>query len=225
MAETAPIPVALFVQHALMRSCLQLGLEMGGEFAVVHASGMDEAGLMAAARASAPALVVVDLCPHGGNGPAPDVLAWIAAHWAGAAALALTEGYEPGVLQEAAAKGCRGFFCVVRSAFSELAPALRQLDQGGSHLPPDALRALAQQAPPRMESGRERVLRLCTRRELLVIELICAPDDPDWQTVADRAGLRKVTVEGHAGKVYRKLGLKGKSALVSYARGLGFGRR
>lgn len=65
--------------------------------------------------------------------------------------------------------------------------------------------------------GRDRVLACLTKRELEVIEHICAPDDPTYPNIADRMGISENTVHTHRSRIFDKLGVNSRQGLLRAA--------
>lgn len=65
--------------------------------------------------------------------------------------------------------------------------------------------------------GRSKVLSCLTKRELEVIEQICAPDDPSYPLVAERMGLSENTVHTHRSRIFNKLGVCNRQGLLRAA--------
>ncbi len=74
--------------------------------------------------------------------------------------------------------------------------------------------ANGQQARP---TGRDRVLKCLTKRELEIIEEICAHDDPPYNTVAERMGISENTVHTHRARIFNKLGVNNRQGLLRAA--------
>lgn len=221
MAEGARTAVGLLVHHALLRTCMEECLAHLGTFAVAHRSAPDAEGLHLAEAVLAPAVVVLDLSVPPAEEPAPDVWAWLAARWSSSAVLALTDGYPPAVLHQAAAR-CKGFLSLRSDTFGELGRALKQLALGEAYIPLAALKALAQPPPP--ESPLAFTLNVLNDTQRRMLDVVCAPDEPTWEVVAARIHRSKGCVEENATFLYNLLGVKSKAGLVAYGRPLGFGQ-
>lgn len=65
--------------------------------------------------------------------------------------------------------------------------------------------------------GRAKVLSCLTKRELEVIEQICAHDDPTYPMVAERMGLSKNTVHTYRARIFGKLGVSNRQGLLRAA--------
>lgn len=65
--------------------------------------------------------------------------------------------------------------------------------------------------------GRDKVMSCLTKRELEVIEHICAHDDPTYPMVAERMGLSENTVHTHRARIFNKLGVSNRLGLLRAA--------
>lgn len=70
---------------------------------------------------------------------------------------------------------------------------------------------------PPDEAEYHHVLGRLTLSELKVLRAACAPDEPKDAAIAERVGLGTKTVQTHLGKVYRKLGVRGRMGMLRAA--------
>ncbi|MBL7980774.1 MAG: response regulator transcription factor [Flavobacteriales bacterium] len=71
--------------------------------------------------------------------------------------------------------------------------------------------------PASFPEGREQVIRCLTKREMEVIEEICAHDDPTYAMVAERMKLSTNTIHAHRASIFEKLGVSNRQGLLRAA--------
>lgn len=130
----------------------------------------------------------------------------------------LTTDPTPDLISKAVHLGARG---VLSKALhrAELLLALDQVSTMGFHMNEFMRSLLVGSSADRsaQPSARERVIRCLTRRELEVIEEICAHDDPPYNTVAERMGISENTVHTHRARIFNKLGVSNRQGLLRAA--------
>lgn len=124
----------------------------------------------------------------------------------------------PDLVSRAVSLGARGVLSKALQR-AELLLALDQVSTMGFHMN-EFMRSLitghanGQQARP---TGRDRVLKCLTKRELEIIEEICAHDDPPYNMVAVRMGISENTVHTHRARIFNKLGVNNRQGLLRAA--------
>jgi len=211
--------VVLVDNHALLRAGLRLLLASETDIQVVADVESGEAAIEAVARLS-PDVVVMDLSLPGmsgiectrvltGSAPATRVVF-------------LTRFADYPHMHDAVEAGASGY--VLKHAPPErLVEALQAVAAGRTYIDPGiALPApvrVAEEAAEDAEGARERVARL-SEREYEVLRAAAAGESS--KEIANRLGLSARTVEFHKYKAVRRLGLRGRVALVQFAVDMGW---
>lgn len=108
-------------------------------------------------------------------------------------------------------------YVLKKSADKELVEAIYQVSRGETFLRPDLAKQVVQDYLTRVDSGEEsESYEDLTEREREVLQLLAM--GMTNQQVADKLVLSVRTVETHRARIMDKLGIKGRAALVTYAK-------
>jgi two-component system, NarL family, response regulator NreC len=200
--------VLLAEDHETVRHGLRLLID-GQEDMEVVAEAPD--GVVAVERAAAvdPDLVILDVSmPHMNGLAAARAIKTAAPR---TAVVALTRHADEAYVQALLAAGASGYV-LKQSSSSELLYAMRQASVGGQHVD----RALTPRLPaaaPASPGSRSRPA--ITEREAEVLKLTAVGHSN--KEIATRLDLSVKTVEVHKANAARKLGLRGRIAVIKYA--------
>ncbi|MBK7553452.1 MAG: response regulator transcription factor [Flavobacteriales bacterium] len=217
MPTKSLITVAVVEEEALVRCLLVEHIERLGRYRVVLAEAHGAAFTKVAEECSAPRLAVVGI--RGASGP--DSIAWIKDKWPNTRILAiLCERKAVAVLGAVGAGAC-GLLCRLTNAVADVDEALDAVHAKGHYQPNDLLPILAEGSASTIADTA--VLESLTRIEKKVLDLVCAPDLPKWEKVADTMCRSLATIESHRASIYRKMGVVEVKAAVLMGRAMGFG--
>lgn len=199
MNTPAPPRIRLMLvdDHPLVRDGLRARLEAVPDFEVVAEADSAEAAL-AAARATAPDLVLMDVGMKGVNGI--EATRRLAAELPALRVLILSMYDNPEYVGEALQAGARGYLLKDRPA-EEIVEAIRTVMAGGHYLGPGV------GAPPANAA--------LTPREREVLALIA--EGLSSREIGERLSMGVRTVETHRTNLRRKLDLPSLAALLRYA--------
>jgi two-component system response regulator NreC len=187
----------------------QPDIELVGE-----ATTADEA--VALARSLNPDIVILDLSMPGGGLP---FLQNRLPELGPTRIIVLTMHEEIVYLRTALRAGCWAFV-LKRSSDAELIRAIREVAEGRRFVDPSLVDELVLDLiPPPGDSARSTASPLLTARETEVLRLVAL--GLTNREVADRLCVSEKTVETHRLRICKKLGTRGRAALVSYALELG----
>ncbi len=198
-----PIRVLLVDSPRLLRHCLAQVLGRRRRLRIV---GEAETGseALAAARAAAPDVIVVD--PRIGN-PGASIVGELCAEMPDAAILVLTQEGEPGLVARALHDGARGYLNK-QCGVEELAQGIERVYSGELVLSA----ALTDPAVRGLSAGPNAGL---TRRELDLLPLVARGQTN--QQIAGALCITEHTVKAHLARILRKLGMGNRVQLASYA--------
>lgn len=203
MQDADPVTVVLADDHVVVRSGLRLLLESEPELAVVGEAGDVGAALEAVDRLR-PQVLLLDL--HMPGEPSLPAIATLADEHPRTRVIVLTAQRDPSFAAEALRLGAAGYL-PKEAAEGSLLEAIRVAMAGGTYLEPQLGARLAavgdDPGPP------------LTPREVDVLRLVARGHTN--REIAERLFLSVRTVEGHRGRLQRKLGLTRRSELVDYA--------
>ena len=163
-----------------------------------------------------PAIAIIDL-----NMPVMDgfeTIGWLRENHPQVRSLALTFDPAEDALVRAVRCGARGF--ILKSARpAVLCAALDSLILTGYYYTDEMHRSM-QENPgmmTRQERERERTLKQITPREMEFLMLVCSPDEPTYEQIADMMGVHRRTVDGYRIALFDKFNIKSKTGLVLFA--------
>jgi DNA-binding NarL/FixJ family response regulator len=199
------IRVLLVDDHGAVREGLRLLLEGVPEVEVVG-DVADGVSAVHAVQATSPDVVVLDISMPNLSGL--DAIGAITAERPRTRVVILTRHRDLPFVREAMAAGASGYV-LKQSAFSELRAAISAVTQGRQYI--DALIPSVDVAPPAGSPGAGSV----SGREWEVLRE--AATGQTNKAIAAALHIAVKTVEVHKANAMRKLGLRGRSALVRYA--------
>lgn len=211
--------VVLVDNHALLRAGLRLLLSAEPDIAVVADVGSGEDALETVAL-QAPDVVVMDLSMPGMSGL--ECTRRLAGRAPKTRILVLTRFADFAHMREAIEAGASGYVLKNASA-RQLVDALRAVGEGRSYIDPGvqlpaAVRAVEEETDgPRAPRDRFRSL---SEREHEVLRAAAAGESS--KEIANRLMLSTRTVEFHKYKAMRRLGLRGRAALLKFALDMGW---
>jgi DNA-binding NarL/FixJ family response regulator len=211
--------VVLVDNHALVRAGLRLLLSAESDIAVVADVDSGEEALEAVARHS-PDVVVMDLSMPGMSGLE------CTRHLAGCAPrtriLVLTRFIDYAHMREAIEAGASGYVLKSASA-SQLVEALRAVGEGRFYIDPGVQLPASVRAPDDIAESSpapaDRIAGLSAREHEV---LRAAAAGESTKQIANRLMLSTRTVEFHKYKAMRRLGLRGRAALLRFALEMGW---
>lgn len=211
--SAAPVRIVLADDHAILRSGLRLMLNKTSPFQVVGEaqSGREAVKLTTELQ---PDLVIMDITMPDMNGL--EATAEIRRLFPAIKVLMLTMHETEEMLFRTIQVGASGYV-LKKSADTELVEAIHQVLAGETFLRPEMATQVIQDYMGRVQSGEERnSFEDLTEREREVLKLLA--EGMTNKQVADSLVLSIRTVETHRARIMDKLGLKGRAALVGYAR-------
>lgn len=213
--------VALVDDHHLVRSGLAATVNnLGGYHVTVdagHGRELIEAlEDLAPEDPRQPRMAIVDL-----NMPVMDgyeTIAWLRQHRPDVLPLALTFDATDDALVKAVRSGARGFL-LKNARPAVLKNALDALAMTGYYYT-DELHGTLQAHPglrTRHEQERQRVLEQITPREMEFLLLVCSPNEPTYEEIAEGMGIQRRTVDNYRVALFDKFRIKSKTGLVLFA--------
>lgn len=203
--------VLLAEDHAIVREGLRALLDAQPDMEVVGEAA-DGREALEAAKALGPDVVVMDISMPGLNGARATEA--IRRECPGTRVLALTRHEDKGYLRQLIQAGASGYL-LKRAASQDLIHALRAVAAGGNYLDPamagDFLVGFAGKAAGRGSKRQDEL----SDREAEVVRLIARGFSN--KEIAAQLDLSSKTVETYKARSLEKLGLAGRSDLVSYA--------
>jgi two-component system invasion response regulator UvrY len=213
--------VALVDDHHLVRSGLAATVDNLGGYRVTVDAGhgrelIEALEALAPGDLRRPRIAIVDL-----NMPVMDgyeTIAWLRAHRPDVLPLALTFDATDEALVKAVRSGARGFL-LKNARPAVLKNALDALVDTGYYYTDQVQGTLQEHPRPltRHELERERVLEQITPRELEFLLLVCSPDEPTYEQIADTMGIHRRTVDNYRIALFEKFHIKSKTGLVLFA--------
>ncbi len=216
MNTTTDIRVALIDDHTLVRKGLaELINGIGGYRVVLQAANGRDYQRQVSGGPQVD-IAIVDL-----NMPVMDgyeTIAWISVECPETRALALTfEANDDNVIK-AMRNGARGFVLKDIEPI-ELKAALDNIHSTGYYHTDMVHHSLMTNFDKLtgQERAQARVLGHITPRELEFLKLVCGPDEPTYEEVADCMGVHRRTVDGFRHGLFEKFGIRSKTGLVLFA--------
>ncbi len=217
MPTKSLVTVAVVEEEALVRCLLVEHIERLGRYRVVLAEGHGDAFTNLAAECSAPRLAVVGI--RGANGPG--TIVWVKDNWPATRVLAILCERKADAVLGALGAGACGLLCRLTNAAADVDEALDEVHTKGHYQPNDLLPILAEGSVA--EIPHATILESLSSIEKKILDRVCAPDLPPWQTVADGMFRSLATIESHRASIYKKMGVQGVKAAVLMGRAMGFG--
>lgn len=200
------IKVVVIDDHELVRSGIEMALELAEDLLLVAQAATGEAAITACEETQ-PDVVLMDLVLPGMDGAA--ATAEILRRVPRARVLALTSFSDPDLIERAVRAGATGYVLKNVTA-QELANAIRQTHAGIPTLAPEVaevlMRAMTAPSPPSA---------LLTEREREVLALLA--EGLTNAEIADRLVLTLSTVKTHVSSILTKLGASGRAEVVAIA--------
>ena len=215
----AVITVALIDDHALVRKALVDLINAMGRYRVVLEArhGAEYQELVRKGQQVDIAIVALNLPLMDGY----ETLAWITAERPTTRALALTfEATDDKVIM-ALRNGARGVLlknmepCELETALVSTRTTGYYHNDLVHHSLMNNLAKSTSQEP--YQSLLPHMPNPLTARELEFIALVCRPDEPTYEQMADSMGVSRRTVDGYRVAVFQKCGIKSKSGVVLFA--------
>ncbi len=205
------IRVLLADDHAMFREGLRALLASEDDIDVI---GEAHDGEEAVARASElqPDVVVMDILMPGLNGI--EATQEIRTRLPGVKVLVLSMYDDEEHIRRLLAAGASGFM-IKRATSDQLVRALREVVAGGTALDPTVAAKLVKDYVRRVQHDSAPPPGELTPRELEVLTLVA--EGHSSQTIADRLGLSRKTVDVHRTNLMRKLDLHDVTEIVKYA--------
>jgi len=210
---TQPVRIMLADDHAILRTGLRLMLSNVPNLDVVgEATNGREA--LAKAEELKPDLVIMDITMPEMNGI--EATTELKKRLPKTKVLFLTMHENEELLFRTVQAGGSGYV-LKKSADNELVEAIYQVSRGETFLRPDLAKQVVQDYLSRVDTGEEtQSYEDLTEREREVLQLLAM--GMTNQQVADKLVLSVRTVETHRARIMDKLGIKGRAALVAYAK-------
>jgi two-component system response regulator NreC len=208
-----PVRIMLADDHAILRTGLRLMLSNVPNLEVVgEATNGREA--VAKAEELKPDVVIMDITMPEMNGI--EATTELKRRLPRTKVLFLTMHENEELLFRTVQAGGSGYV-LKKSADKELVEAIYQVTRGETFLRPDLAKQVVQDYLNRVDSGEEsESYEDLTEREREVLQLLAM--GMTNQQVADKLVLSVRTVETHRARIMDKLGIKGRAALVAYAK-------
>lgn len=208
-----PVRILLADDHAILRTGLRLMLSNIPNLEVV-AEATNGREALAKAEEVKPDLVVMDITMPEMNGI--EATTELKRRWPKTKVLFLTMHENEELLFRTVQAGGSGYV-LKKSADNELVEAIYQVMRGETFLRPDLAKQLVQDYLTRVNTGEEsESYEELTEREREVLQLLAM--GMTNQQVAEKLVLSVRTVETHRARIMDKLGIKGRAALVAYAK-------
>ncbi len=210
---TQPVRILLADDHAILRTGLRLLLSSIPNLEVVgEATNGREA--LAKAEELKPDVVIMDITMPEMNGI--EATSELKRRLPRTKVLFLTMHENEELLFRTVQAGGAGYV-LKKSADNELVEAIYQVTRGETFLRPDLAKQVVQDYLNRVDSGEEsESYEDLTEREREVLQFLAM--GLTNQQVADKLTLSVRTVETHRARIMDKLGIKGRAALVTYAK-------
>ncbi len=210
---TQPVRIMLADDHAILRTGLRLMLSAVPNLEVVgEATNGREA--LAKAEELKPDVVIMDITMPEMNGI--EATTELKKRLPKTKVLFLTMHENEELLFRTVQAGGSGYV-LKKSADNELVEAIYQVSRGETFLRPDLAKQVVQDYLDRVDAGEEaESYEDLTEREREVLQLLAM--GMTNQQVADKLVLSVRTVETHRARIMDKLGIKGRAALVAYAK-------
>jgi DNA-binding NarL/FixJ family response regulator len=215
-ARRDPITVLVADDHPVIRGVVRMACEATGQMRLVgEASSADEAS--AACARARPDVLVINVALPGGGVPA---IRRLRGEGFGGRILVLTGDDGADAVFEALRVGVDGYLPMSRG-LHEVGSSILRIAFGERLIDPDLERTALTELGRFARTAREgsEVASSLTRREREVLELLS--EGSTTSSIARRLGISPRTVEAHAGKLYRKLGVRTRVQAV--ARGVQLG--
>lgn len=208
-----PVRIMLADDHAILRTGLRLMLSAVPNLSVVgEATNGREA--LAKAEELKPDVVIMDITMPEMNGI--EATTELKKRLPKTKVLFLTMHENEELLFRTVQAGGSGYV-LKKSADNELVEAIYQVSRGETFLRPDLAKQVVQDYLHRVDAGEEaESYEDLTEREREVLQLLAM--GMTNQQVADKLVLSVRTVETHRARIMDKLGIKGRAALVAYAK-------
>lgn len=212
-AFTAPVRILLADDHAILRAGLRLMLHNVPLLEVI-AEATTGRQAVELAESLQPDLVLMDITMPEMNGI--EAATEIRRRSPRVRVIMLTMHETEEMLFRAIQAGASGYV-LKKAADNELLEAIEQVMRGETFLRPEMTRQVIQDYLTRVDAGEEaNSFEELTEREREVLKLLA--EGLTNKQVADELVLSIRTVETHRARILDKLGLKGRAALVSFAR-------
>ncbi len=210
---TQPVRIMLADDHAILRTGLRLMLSAVPNLEVVGEATNGREALTKAEELK-PDVVIMDITMPEMNGI--EATTELKRRLPRTKILFLTMHENEELLFRTVQAGGSGYV-LKKSADNELVEAIYQVSRGETFLRPDLAKQVVQDYLHRVDSGEEsESYEDLTEREREVLQLLAM--GMTNQQVADKLVLSVRTVETHRARIMDKLGIKGRAALVSYAK-------
>ncbi|MNK48983.1 Oxygen regulatory protein NreC [compost metagenome] len=210
---TQPVRIMLADDHAILRTGLRLMLSNVPNLEVVGEATNGREALTKAEELK-PDLVIMDITMPEMNGI--EATTELKKRLPKTKVLFLTMHENEELLFRTVQAGGSGYV-LKKSADNELVEAIYQVSRGETFLRPDLAKQVVQDYLHRVDSGEEsESYEDLTEREREVLQLLAM--GMTNQQVADKLVLSVRTVETHRARIMDKLGIKGRAALVAYAK-------
>lgn len=211
---TTRVRVLLADDHTIVRQGVRLCLEALGDIEIVGEASDGQEAIETTLRLL-PDVVVMDLTMPRLNGV--EAIRQIKEQAPGVEIVVLSVHDSEGYVEQALRAGAAGYV-LKRNAATELAEAIRAVDEGQAYLHPSIARRVIDDYVSRVRSregtAADPYERL-TPREREVLQL--AAEGHSTRAIAGILCLSTKTVEHHRGSLMAKLGLRGQTELVKYA--------
>jgi DNA-binding NarL/FixJ family response regulator len=207
------ISVVLVDDHPIVLQGLQHLFARQSDIVVAACCATVAEGI-AAARASQPDVVVLDLRMPDGGGLA--LLDAVNTDRLGCKTVVLTAAISDAEVAQALQKGAMGLV-LKESAPEQLVECVRRVHAGERWLDPDATSRLLQPPPAPDTAAQERAAGL-TGREREVVRMIAA--GLRNRDIGERLSISENTVKVHLHNIYEKLGVEGRMELLLLAQEL-----
>lgn len=209
----APVRILLADDHAILRTGLKLMLSNVPNLEVV-AEATDGATALQLTEAHRPDLVIMDITMPGMNGI--EATYELKRRLPSTRILMLTMHENEEMLFRTVQAGAAGYV-LKKSADSELLDAIHQVMAGETFLRPEMAKQVIRDYLDRVDAGEEaQSFETLTEREQEVLKFLA--EGLTNKQVAEKLVLSIRTVETHRMRIMDKLGLKGRAALVAYAK-------
>ena len=205
------IRVMLADDHEVVRAGFRMILEQDPDVRVV-AEAADGAQAYAIVAREKPDILLMDISmPPGQSGLV--ACEKIAKDFPGTKVVILTMFAEPEYLFYTLRGGAAGYV-LKNSTSEELIAAVHAVAEGGSYIHPKMTAMLTKQLVAGGEEE-DRSYQQLSNRELEILQLLAKGFTN--KEISEQIFLSVKTVEAHRSKIYQKLGLKTRAALVDYA--------
>lgn len=212
--------IALVDDHHLVRAGLAATVNGMGAYRVVleASNGREFVDDLATIKDPElrPRIAIVDL-----NMPVMDgfeTIAWARANAPDVLCLALTFDADDDTQVKAIHAGARGFV-LKKARPAELKTALDSLVMTGYYSTEELLEASMRSTEGRNREARERdrILEGITPREMEFLQQVCDPQEFTYESIADRMGVHRRTVDNYRISLFDKFGIRSKTGLVLFA--------